>query len=603
MLYDAQGKEIDYTGDRDTNIILANSIESLRQYFTTRTDKELTVKSDFYEQVKESYRIWQAGADNLVSSVLDMYVASASNYGAFIHSDSEKGKEITEIFKYWKDYVVNANLNLPTGLDAVYKEWLTEAWGSRLCILYVVWQEVEVPLGSGKKYYLPAEMYLPNAYGVKVIGGQTLGDHKYYFRRQDEIERSYSANKNNYQDVYVEQYKNQAKPSGRLEMPLKKNHAIYVRAIGARSYQTYPIPFLFHRGTAQLVKVKEALRRSDYRTAIGIINDILMIKKGSDELTKLGITYGAKELESLRQLLKSRLSNSQAFLTTYDTEMKHVHPETDTLLSREKYAEVDKDILASLGLITVRIEGERRESELNYKGFMLEAQAVMKEFKDVMEKEIYVDFIKLNKGKHPELFTEFSKLLYIHKPMNIWITDEGKKVIDRWYNKGLISKRHALETTTDLQYGVEKVDRKDEQKDEKLMYPPVVQNQEQHETNLTRPNGRPPKPDEQAAALVRCQNCNFEMDMNSIPRAMENAVICPHCNYVITTEGEVISTAEEFTQSPAWVESCVNSYMQSLEAKKKYPNPKVRRSHAWAICQSQFKRLKKKTSEDKNGTT
>lgn len=600
MLYDANGKEIDYTGDRDQNIIIANTLESLRKYFSTRTDKELTVETNFYKQIAESYRIWQKGGDNLVSSVLDMYVASASNYGSIIHSDSDKGKEITEIFKYWKDYVVNSDLNLPTGLTSVYKDWLIEAWGSRLCILYVVWGKAEIPVGSGKKYYVPVQMYVPNAYGVKVIGGETLGDHEYRFRTKEEMNRNFS-DKKQYEDVYVEQEKNQAKPSGGFKIPSKKNHSIYVRAIGARSYQTYPIPFLFHRGTAQLVKVKEALRSSDYRTAIGIINDILMIKKGSDELTKMGVTTGTKELEALRQLIKSRMSNTQAFLTSYDTTMEHVHPETESLLSRDKYFEVDKDILASLGLITVRIEGERRESELNYKGFTLEAEATMKEFRTIMEQEIYVDFIKKNKTEHPELFREFSKLLYIHKPMNIWITDEGKRVIETWYNKGLISKRHGLEATTPLHYNVEKVERKAEQKDEELMYPPVVQNQEQHETNLTepkKPNGRPQK--QTQAALKTCGNCGYQLDTEKLSHVMEKAVQCPNCTYIVTIEGEVISTAKEYMEAPAWVENCVSSYMNSPVAKKKYPNPKVRRQHGWAICQWQYKR-KKKANEDKDG--
>ena len=584
-LYDANGKLIDYTGDNGQNIIIANTLESLRQYFSTRDDKELTVKDGFYDQVTESYRIWQKGADNLVSSVLDMYVASASNYGAIIHTDSAKGKEITDVFKYWTDYVVNSDLNLPTGLDSVYKDWLIEAWGSRLCILYVVWGEAEIPVGSGKKYIVPIQMYVPNAFGVKVIGGETLGDHTYRFRTKSEINRNYS-DKKDYEDVYIEQHKNQAKPGGNMLMPLKKSHSIYVRAIGARSYQTYPVPFLFHRGTAQLVKVKEALRKSDYRTAIGIINDILMIKKGSDELTKMGITYGAKELEALRQLLKERLGTSQAFLTTYDTEMKHIHPETETLLSRDKYFEVDKDILASLGLITVRIEGERRESELNYKGFTLEAQAVMKEFQTIMEKEIYIDFIKKNKTKHPKLFTEFSKLLYIHKPMNIWITDEGKKNIKVWYERGLISKRHGLETTTPLNYNVEKLERKVEQKDEKLMYPPIVQNQEQHENDLPnkkKPNGRPEK------AIVKCSACSNIFDMLDVVESHMGAVKCIKCGTEVTQKDLIV----EYTEAPQWVEDCVSSFMNSPSAKKKYPDAKIRRKHAWAVCQIQFKRLKK----------
>lgn len=597
MLYDAEGKEIQYTNDRDMNIIIANTLESLRSYFSTRTDKELTTETGFYNQVQESYRIWQRGGDNLVSSVLDMYVSSATNYGAIIHSDKKVGKELTDIFKYWKEYVVNSGMQLPTGLDSVYKEWIIESFGSRLCILYVVWDEVEVPIGSGKMYVMPVKMYVPNAYGIKVIGGDLLGDKKYYFRTKEEMSRSYSSTKDDYEGNYEEQFKNQDKQNNNdSKLPLNKDHSIYVRAIGTRSYENYPIPFLFHRGTAQLIKVKEALRKSDYRTAIGIINDILMIKKGSDELTKLGITYGEKELTALKDLLRERLGTSQAFLTTYDTDMSHVQPDTASLLSRDKYFEVDKDILASLGLINIRIEGERRESELNYKGFMLETQSIMKEFKDIMEKDLYMEFVKRNKDTHPELFKEFSRLLYIYKPINIWITDEGKRLIKNWYNSGLISKRDALETTTDLDYNIEKIERQAETSagDDEIMYPPIVQNQEEKGLDdkgtptKPKPNGRPEK-----ASIVTCSNCGYQLDNQILPHIMQDAIQCPNCKYIVDLEGITISTAEEYMAAPAWVENCVNSYMQSPSAKKKYPDAKVRRSHAWAVCQWQYKKVNK----------
>jgi hypothetical protein len=599
MLYDAEGKEIQYTNDRDMNIVIANTLESLRSYFSTRMDKELTVETGFYPQVRECYRIWQQGGDNLVSSVLDMYVSSATNYGAIIHSDKKAGKIITDIFKYWKDYVVNSGMSLPTGLDSVYKEWIMESFGSRLCILYVVWDEVEIPAGSGKRYTVPVTMYVPNAYGIKVVGGNILGDHQYYFRTKEEMERSYLSTKFSYEDNYIEQYKNQDKQKQNdSKLPLNKSHSIYVRALGTRSYENYPIPFLFHRGTAQLIKVKEALRKSDYRTAIGIINDILMIKKGSDELTKLGITYGEKELTALKDLLRERLGTSQAFLTTYDTEMKHISPDTQSLLSREKYFEVDKDILASLGLINIRIEGERRESELNYKGFLLETQGVMKEFKDIMEKDLYMDFVRRNQDAHPELFKEFSRLLYIYKPINIWITDEGKRLIKNWYNSGLISKRNAIETTTDMNYDVEKIERQAESAagDDDTMYPPIIQNQEEKGIDTqgnppakkADPNGRPEK-----AAIVTCGHCGYQLDTIKLPHIMQDAVLCPNCNYVIDIDGNIISTAEEYTAAPAWVENCVNSFMQSPSAKKKYPDAKKRKSHAWAVCTWQYKKVNK----------
>lgn len=487
----------------NTNLILANSLDSIRQYLTTRTDKELVVETDFYKQIIENYRIWQQGGNNLVSPILDMQVGSASNYEATINF-TQKSAELKDILNYWKDYVVNSNLsNIATGLNSVYREWLTESWGSRLCIFYVVWGESEIPLGSGKKYIVPIQIYVPNAYGVKVIGGNTLGDKEYYFRQNSDLDYTKNKEKNNsdnYKDNYLIQYKNPNRAldkSEDIKIPLQENHSIYVRAIGSRSYENYPTPYLFHRGTAALVKVKEALIKSDYRTAIGIINDILLITKGSEELTKQGISYGEKELESLRQLIKTRLGTSQTFLSTYDTQMKHISPDVSSLLSRDKYFEVDKDILASLGLINIRIEGERRESELNYKGWLVEVQGVAKIFKEMIERDVYLDFVKRNIKQYPELFKDFPKLIYAQKPMNIWLSEEGKRLTKTWYSYGLLSKESAIEMTTDVSYEVEKINRENEAEagDDTTMYPPIIQNQEDKVTDTASPDGgRPSKP-------------------------------------------------------------------------------------------------------------
>lgn len=82
------------------------------------------------------------------------------------------------------------------------------------------------------------------------------------------------------------------------------------------------------------------------------------------------------------------------------------------------------------------------------------------------------------------------------------------------------------------------------------MYPPIIQNQEEKGTDIP---GKPPAP---------------KSDPNGRPEKAD----------------------EEYTEAPADVERCVTSFMSSPEAIKKYPDAKIRKQHAYAVCTWQHKK-------------
>jgi len=486
-------------GDRLQNmkLVLAAQVQNIVDSLNPRSDKELIAETDYYAQVRDSYDIWHRGGDNIVSSILDAQVQSATFYGADV--DVLGNDDLRKVFQHWKDYVVNDTIStLPTGLEAVEHEWYTEYWTSSMPILYCVWEKRQIPGLGRKQWWLPTIMYVPNSHGIGVKASPMLGDKQYFFREIEEDEKPENDQGTGlFQDDedFQKQNRFQVRPIATDEhknLPLDpERHTFYPRTIGARISDKFPVPFLYHRNIAKLVKLKKALRRSDYRTAVGIINDILLLKKGSKELTERGIIYGAEEMQAFQNLLESRLANTGVLGTTYDTTAEHVHPDVESMMSKEKYEEVDNDILIALGLLTLTGEGEqRREVQLNPKGLILEVESARKVFKDIIEKDLYLEFRRRN----ARLLTgEFDRLVYYQKPMNIWLSVENKRIMRVLYDRGLIGKRDVIGSLTTLDPDVMRQHRVDEKEagDEDTFYPPVIQNIEKDPDDLTNPNGRP----------------------------------------------------------------------------------------------------------------
>jgi len=584
----------------EVNLLIASSLEFIQNYISNKGDKELKVPTDFYKQIMDCYRIWQRGGDNIVSSVLDMQVWSATNYGNTIYSKVKGDSETQDFLNYWKSNVNRGvAIDVPVGLDNVIKEWYIESWGSRLVTLYMIWGTMEY---NGKNYQVPVQMYIPNTYGIGVIPSELFGGNKYFFRSKQDISQWDKIS----EDIYKDPTKYQSLISTnevRKYIPLQTNHSAKVSKIGAsnRTWEVFPTPYLYHKQTAALVKVKEAIRNSDYRTAIGIVNDLLLIKKGSEELTKRGITYGEPELTALNNLLKEKLAATGILGTSYDTTVEHVTPDVAAMLSKDKYSEIDTDIYASLGLISINIENERvRTSELNPKGLILEVAGCMKIFKDLMEKEIFYEIIKRNKGIFGDKKSE--DYIFYQKPMNIWVSDEGKRLKRLLYDRGLISKRETIEVLGESDYDIQSVQRNSEEKDGEVFFPPVIQNVEKDvepeggrpqdtqkddiknkETDKKQNRKEVTKDTQNASEDAECPNCGEIFVYLDQPEAGMGYVKCPICKEPVTQNN--LTNSNNYTEAPAKLDDCVESLMQDSDMISKYPDSKERKQHSWAICQ------------------
>jgi hypothetical protein len=488
-----------------------------------------------------------------------MMVWSATNYGSSFVS-KKKGDVLQDVLNYWKDNVNrDFSIDIPVGLDNVMREWYTESWSSRLVVLYLVWGTMKY---NNETWQVPVYMYIPNSYGIGVAGSTSVGNNKYYFRSAEELQSTVDLKE--YTDFYKNPYLVQTRSGrdiARKYLPFKSNHSAYVSKIGARVWELLPVPYLYHKNTAILVKVKQAIRNSDYRTAIGIINDILLLKKGSKELTEAGITYGEKELSALNDLIKEKLAGSGILGTTYDTTAEHITPDVQSMLSRDKYAEIDQDILASLGFLSITIENEKvKLAELNPKPLISEITGTMKIYKELIERQIVYEIVKRNKRLLDKSIPE--NIIFNQKPMNIWISDEGKRLRRLLYDRGLISKREAIEVLGESDYDIQKVQREEEDKDTEVFYPPVIQNVEKDVDVSTEPSGGRPKD------TTKDDIKNKETDKKQNRKEIEK------------------NASEEYEEAPAKLDSCVEKLMNDERMIKKYPDTKERRSHAFAICQA-----------------
>jgi len=589
----------------EIEIIKAATLESIRNYIETKQDKELKGQTDFYKQILDCYKIWQRGDDNLVSTVLDMMVWSATNYG-FSFLSKTKDTLLSDVLNYWaKNVNRGLGIDIPIGLHNVMREWYTEAWSSRLVVLYVIWGTMKY---NNKLWNVPTALYIPNSYAIGVATSHTVGNNKYYFRTEEEIGNSLEIKdiSNVYRSPYLIQTR-QGRDRGKKYIPLKSNHSAYVSKIGTRIWEVLPVPYLYRKNTALLVKVKQALRKSDYRTAIGIINDILLLKKGSKELTEAGVIYGEKELTALNDLLKEKLAASGVLGTSYDTTAEHIHPDVQSLLNRDKYLEIDQDILASLGFLTINIENEKtRIAELNPKPLILEIQGCQSIAKNTLESQIVYEIVKRN-SKNLSQESSSDDIIFYQKPMNIWISDEGKRLKRLLYDRGLVSKREAIEVLGETNYDVQKVQHQAEEKDGDIFFPPVIQNVEKDtEPTGGRPNDtniddkKPNNPDstkKQNKKVINKAQGDFDCECLDCGKQVSSEqhckdIKCPVCGGDMRRvsrpgKGQPHKEAKEnYEEAPAKLERCVDKLMKDSRMIKKYPDAKERKSHAWAICQS-----------------
>lgn len=446
-----------------------------------------SVDSDFEIQVSECRNLTRNGSGRgVVPRIIESMVQSAtgSNVDKYIHYPKKMKRVEKKLFEEFIKKLNSGNKDILPGLLSFNEWWFRELWTSSLVCSYWTYGD-----DTGN---IPLKMIVRNPKIIRIKYDRSLEEFKYYEdmtcdyddetlydKNTTETKRLSLAtfNKSKWQDVDTNEF--------RL-LPLQTHHDMYIEKRGCQPYDIYPVPYLVSVGVVGLCKLKEALRNSDLSLARGLIKAILQFKKGSDALTKVGRYVTPEQItEYLARITAALSPNSPSVLaSSYDESAAWVQPNMEGL-NPQKYEEVDKDILEALGLVEI-VEASRgkREAVLNPKPLMLEIRHAANKHAAFIN--YLFELIKEKNGLT-------TRPQYIPMITDVWLTPEGKALIAKLYTYGLLSKTYTLESLTTTELETERERRKDEstKNDMTVMYPPVINNQEQHPDPGGDQDGRP----------------------------------------------------------------------------------------------------------------
>lgn len=434
----------------------AQIISWLLNFIGSRT---VSVPDDFHGRAKAVHVMLQDDCSGLVDTLTDFSVQSAS-VDFSIETNSER---LNELFKDWLNHI-NASYNgkIPMGIKSIAKEYYKERWkGSSFPILRIAkWGKI-----PGSTVIFPTQMYIvdgKSVYAKEKDSGNNLTPDKYeYYIGSDVSDVSMKLDK----DVII------TNPYGRV-------------------FEDYPTPFLIKRGIYRNWKIMDTLKRKQGDLLDQIIPYMLQIKMGSPEmLSMMNKTYSDQELIDVASDLQSLVTNMQDMVgskqfkspihaSNFDKVFEHLIPDLESMFKTVLFEEAERNILAGLGMVDI-VQGTsstRRESVLNPKPFMQEVVDGVEGFKDILRQLLYI--IKEKNGSHIKYINEDYHIS--NSPIKSFADADFKGLIRSLYDKGVVSKRTAVEIIGDCNFDTEVFRREQESKSgmDYVMYPPVIVNQE-----------------------------------------------------------------------------------------------------------------------------
>jgi len=486
MLYDSTGHKFKAAAEYEAEIahykhLAASSV--LKELYDAATiggsNKELLTASDFYSQAIQSKAMWRSSStssgDEIISTVMDNYVSAACSTGYAHHivshneADSKRAKEYLDL---WAKSVNRGIVDCVPGMDNILDQIYREYWRSGLVVLQYVMGDFKF---KQKTYRVPVQMALIDPCNVYIKRSLEFGGNKYYFRVP---ERSISTSL--YRKMKLTRFKdvetNKTYLLGR-ELTFGKNQGILVLKRGVQSYEGFPKPFLLQRNAYMLIQIKTALRKGDYRMAISLINAILMMKRGSKELTERGFVVGEKNFSAIRTILQNRLGGSNTLLTGYDTTAEWVMPDVAKIMTETKFSELNTAILRSLGLVLIdaRAMGSKRaEGFVNPLMMLEEITSAQKNVKRFYEGLLFSLVT-------PDLHLANTSISMYQTPNAMWLSKEVINTLKDVYGTGNIGRKTYLETVLPgANYNYEKSARAVEEREGEndIMTPRIMFNQQ-----------------------------------------------------------------------------------------------------------------------------
>jgi cation transport regulator ChaB len=496
---------------------------------------DISVPAEYHERCSKIQEMLDSDVSGTINTVLDYSINAASEAKYRVECSSDTLEKLLNI---WLEKINIDIRGVPTGLEALSKEYFKERWeGSSFCVLKVAdWEKISV---GNVTIEVPTTMYFVNGSSIYVARPKdknyTIGSDKFYLDKENKI-----------------------------VLP-GKDEDIIVQKPYNRWFDEYATPYLIRRGVYKnWLGIKTLQDKSD-EVISKVLPYLFLITKGTKEMFDAGLDYSDTELTELTNNFKSEVEkykNQKGKTPTnaipFDTKYEHLIPDMSKVLKEELYRQGYRTILAGLGFVDMlEISPSRQETRLNPKAFVSEINDGVSGFKAILLEAISLIEQK-NKGSHGKIFSDKGKLTIVNSALKINI-EQMLDFLRSGFDRGPMSIQTYQESLgLDPQTEKDRRIKEDKEGLNDLFYPHVLTNNEQYpndpgkvtvqpakpktkkQENLEDENKNPNSPESKdfknatEELIVVCKECKHEFDLLSVPEAGMGYSRCPKCNEVVT---------------------------------------------------------------------
>ena len=421
------------------------------------TSGDISVPNDYHSRCAGIQTMLDNDISGTINTILDYSINSASEANYRVECSEST---LQKLLNMWLEKVNLDIKGIPTGLQALSKEYFKERWeGSSFCILRV--QDWEKITADNVTIEVPTTMWFVNGSSIYVARPKDknykLGSDKFYL----DVEK-------------------------KIEITENIDEKIIVQKPYNRWFDQYSTPYLIRKGVYKNWLGMKTLQDKSDEVISKILPYLFLIQKGTENLFLQGdVNYSDTELKELTENFKSEVTkyrNQKGKIPTnaipFDTKYEHLIPDLTNVLKEELYRQGYRSILSGLGFIDMlEITPSRQESRLNPKSFISEINEGVSGFKSILLEAIYL-IEERNKNLHRKLFTDKGKLIIVNSPLKINI-ENFLADLRSGFDRGSMSIQ-SYQEILGLDPTTEKERRKKELEngDEELFYPHLIQNQE-----------------------------------------------------------------------------------------------------------------------------
>jgi len=454
--------------DLAVGISFPTTLQAPADYLKNITEYKFT-KDDYYKKAEVCEKMYFY--EGIIGTTVDMLIDVANTELLLIDQKDEK---VSKLLTYFLD-------DMNKGIQTVNKG--SGAFVERGMLSYIVygnvypyesWRSVKF---DGTNYQLPNVVYL-NPKAVKVDDAMvSVGIEKL------SIELDINALKGIDPQFKKEQIKFKG---GKGEVPLEMKNVRHIKRKGM-DWEPHGTPMLVRSFPG--VSSKKRLKRLDDATTEGLINYLTVFKIGVSDAKSPYHKVSAARLTAFKNLINSPTA-STTLVWPHDIDVITAGPDGKVLDFKDKYAQANAEILASLGIGAGIISGSNmRTSEEKLLVFIETLESIREPFVVYMS-ELLTKIAVTNK------LIEEGETVQV-KFSNIKVQDilqRLKSIILSYYDRGLISYETAL--TLGGHSFKQEVERKESETDVKkkgLFEPPNLpfSTQKEETPKQTRDDGRP----------------------------------------------------------------------------------------------------------------